>query len=303
MLFAEDRAEDTNAGLERQVGLGDASQFDSEAIVLRAWERCAEAAAEGGGESFSPEAATLARRRSDVMIDALTGIAPPSLPSLMTHVAKEVVSAARLADESLKKTLGSKPGSSKSAAAARATWPALARGRGLTLLRGHARALSRNPDAGVELAWKACDAWPASFRTSRSGLLQRPRRRRRLDDDGPAVAMRAVDAVAALATLRFHNAPPADEESASSAVRAFTGCLPRDDDSSEWRGFANTVIETIRVVVGMNVASADSVERAVPRLVEACRAASARAERDAREDAPPPRDDEPTRAARWRPSR
>ena len=303
MLFAEDRAEDTNAGLERQVGLGDASQFDSEAIVLRAWERCAEAAAEGGGESFSPEAATLARRRSDVMIDALTGIAPPSLPSLMTHVAKEVVSAARLADESLKKTLGSKPGSSKSAAAARATWPALARGAaGLTLLRKLAsRALSRKlPDAAptLELAWEACDAWLSflpdvaqqgfSNDYGDDGVLT--------DDDGPAVAMRAVDAVAALATLRFHNAPPADEESASSAVRAFTGCLPRDDDSSEWRGFANTVIETIRVVVGMNVASADSVERAVPRLVEACRAASARAERDAREDAPPPRDDEPTRA-------
>ena len=54
----------------------------------------------------------------------------------------------------------------------------------------------------------------------------------------------------------------------------------------------------------MNVASADSVERAVPRLVEACRAASARALSATREKTRRPLATTSRRArARWRPSR
>ena len=87
-----------------------------------------------------------------------------------------------------------------------------------------ARSRRKLPDAAptLELAWEACDAWLSflpdvaqqgfSNDYGDDGVLT--------DDDGPAVAMRAVDAVAALATLRFQQRAARGRGGRLSAVRA-----------------------------------------------------------------------------------
>ena len=280
MLFADDDDDDDESDdsvgdpnavvaarvLETQVGLGDASQFDSEAVLRWAWSRCAAAAEEGGQESFSPEAASLARLRSEAMIDALSGVAPACLPSIISVVAASVVAASAVVSEAKD--------------ASKATWPALARAAaGLTLLRNLASRVvsSASPvssaDATLRLAFSACDAWIAplagaarrgySTEYGDDGVLT--------DDDGVAVAMRATHAAAALMAFRFHHEPPATPTAADAAMAALTASLPRADD--EWRDFANVILEAMRVVAGCTLVGEATADAAVPRLVEASRVA------------------------------
>ena len=291
MLFADDDDDDDDdsvgdpnavvaaRGLETQVGLGDASRFDSEAVLRWAWSRCAAAAEEGGQESFSPEAASLARLRSDAMIDALSGVAPACLPSIVSVVAASVVAASAVASEAKN--------------ASKATWPALARAAaGLTLLRNLASRVvsSASPvssaDATLRLAFSACDAWIAplagaarrgySTEYGDDGVLT--------DDDGVAVAMRATHAAAALMAFRFHHEPPATSTAADAAMAALTASLPREND--EWRDFANVILEAMRVVAGCTLVGEATADAAVPRLVEASRVAHIDARRRRGECAP-----------------
>ena len=286
MLFADDDDDDDESDvgdpnavvaarvLETQVGLGDASQFDSEAVLRWAWSRCAAAAEEGGQESFSPEAASLARLRSEAMIDALSGVAPACLPSIISVVAASVVAASAVVSDGFSDARGS-----TAKDASKATWPALARAAaGLTLLRNLASRVvsSASPvssaDATLRLAFSACDAWIAPRRRCATGYSTEYGDDGVLtDDDGVAVAMRATHAAAALMAFRFHHEPPATPTAADAAMAALTASLPRADD--EWRDFANVILEAMRVVAGCTLVGEATADAAVPRLVEASRVA------------------------------
>ena len=200
------------------------------------------------------------------MIDALSGVAPACLPSIISVVAASVVAASAVASEAKN--------------ASKATWPALARAAaGLTLLRNLASRVvsSASPvssaDATLRLAFSACDAWIAplagaarrgySTEYGDDGVLT--------DDDGVAVAMRATHAAAALMAFRFHHEPPATSTAADAAMAALTASLPREND--EWRDFANVILEAMRVVAGCTLVGEATADAAVPRLVEASRVA------------------------------
>ena len=276
MLFAEDRAEDTNAGLERQVGLGDASQFDSGAIVLRAWDQRARNAVSGDG--FQPrggDAGEAPKRRHD---HTLTGIAPPSLPILDDYDATGGdMPAARLADESLKKTLGSFTIDGSSATRGDRARACAGEGHSadaLTLPQARvarARASFPTPPRAGARVGTSCGAWlsflpDVAQQASRTyGVHWRKLRR-----DGPAVAMRAVDAVAAPAQPH-PQPPPADEESDSSAVRARSPssvrCAARDCSPAVRRHALQHRHRDDPHRLHDERRERGRVERAVPRLV------------------------------------